>query len=93
MKKLIGALGILSIAGLLAACGPDMKSINDSTSKAEASATRSDAAANNAEAAAAQSDAADRKAEEAATAAEASVSKANDSIARLEAAFATSVTK
>jgi ABC-type transporter Mla subunit MlaD len=93
MKKLIGALGILSMAGLLAACGPDMKSINNSTSKAEASATRADAAANNAEAAAAQADAADKKAEDGATSAEAAVAKANDAVARLEAAFATSVTK
>jgi hypothetical protein len=92
MKKLIGALGILTLTAVVG-CGPNMQQINESSDKAEASATRAEAAAKSAEDAAAQAEAAAKKAEEAAAGAEDAVHKANDAVARLEAAFATSVTK
>jgi len=93
MKKLASALGILTIAVLMAGCGPNMEQINASNDKAENSATRAEAAAKSAEDSAAQAEASAKKAEEAAAGAEDAVHKANDAVARLEAAFATSVTK
>lgn len=93
MKTLASALGILMMAGLLAACGPDMKVINDATSKAEGDVTRAESAAKSAEDASTQAEAAAKKAEDAAAGAEDAVRRANDAASRLEAAFATSVTK
>ncbi len=93
MKTLVSLLGILTIGALMVGCGPDMAQINSNSDKAEGSATRAEAAAKSAEDAEAQAEAAAKKAEDAAAGAEDAVHKANDAVARLEAAFATSVTK
>jgi formyltetrahydrofolate synthetase len=93
MKTLASLLGIVAMAGFISACGPDMKVINDATAKAQADVTKAEASAKGAEDSAAVADAAAKKAEDAAAGAEDAVRKANDSVARLEAAFATSVTK
>jgi ABC-type transporter Mla subunit MlaD len=96
MKTLTYALGALAIFGLsvgLTACGPDMRVINNASEKAEADATQAEAAANAAEASAAQADAAAQKADAAASGAQDAVNRANDAVSRLEAYFASSVTK
>jgi len=82
MKKIATMLGVLAAVAFLSACGPDMKTINAASDKAEADATQSEAAANSAEASAAQADAAAKKAEDAATGAEDSVRRANDAVSR-----------
>jgi ABC-type transporter Mla subunit MlaD len=96
MKKLAYTLGAMALFGLtvgLTACGPDMRTINNASEKAEADATQAEAAANSAEASANQADAAARQAETAASGAEDAVRRANDAVSRLEAYFASSVTK
>jgi peptidoglycan hydrolase CwlO-like protein len=94
MKKTIAtALGVLGVAVLLSACGPDMKTIQSATDRAQADATKAEASANAAEASANQAATAAQQSDAAASEAEAAVSRANDAVSRLEAAFATSVTK
>jgi len=93
MKTLATLLGILTMTALVAACGPDMKAINEATGRADAAATRAEAAADSAAKAAALAEAAAKKAGQAASGAEKSVQRANDAASRLEAAFAASVTK
>jgi len=93
MKTLVTSLGILALAGLMAACGPDMNAINQATQRAESDAQRASAAATSAEAASAQAQDAAKKADEEAAGAQEAVSRANDAVARLEAAFSSSVTK
>jgi hypothetical protein len=93
MKTLVGVLGILAVAGALAACGPDMKVIQEATNRAQAAASKAESDATAAEGAANQAEAAAKRASEAASGAEDSVRRANDAVSRLEAAFATSVTK
>jgi hypothetical protein len=82
MKTLVKILGAVAVTALVTACGPDMKTINSASERAEADATKAEASANAAEAAANQ----------AAQAAQ-QVRRANDAVSRLEAAFSTSVTK
>jgi hypothetical protein len=93
MKKIAMVIGVLSMAGFMAACGPDMATINSASDRAEADATRAEAAASAAEAAANQADAASKQADAAAAGAEDATRRANDAVSRLEAAFSTSVTK
>ncbi|HUO06192.1 MAG TPA: hypothetical protein VMU16_13425 [Candidatus Binataceae bacterium] len=93
MKKLVSLLGVMAMAGMLAACGPDMKAISDASDRAEADATKAEASANSAEAAANQADAAAKQASDAAAGAQDAVRRANDAVSSLEAKFSTSVTK
>ncbi len=93
MKKTVSVLGILSLAAFMAACGPDMKVINEATQKAQTDQTRAASAAQSAEQSAAAAQAAAQKAQGESEQAQDSVRRANDAVARLEAAFAGSVTK
>jgi hypothetical protein len=93
MKTLASLLGVLALVSLVTACGPDMQAINAATDKANADATRAEAAANSAEASANQADAASKQAESAASGAEDAATRARNAADRLEAAFATTVTK
>ncbi|HXN84416.1 MAG TPA: hypothetical protein VN867_00025, partial [Candidatus Binataceae bacterium] len=58
MKTLASLLGALTVAALVSACGPDMKTINSAGDKAEADATKAEASASAAEQSAGQADAA-----------------------------------
>jgi hypothetical protein len=93
MKTWAGVLGILAVAGALSACGPNMAVITENNRRAEAAASKADAAASSAEQAANAADAAAKKASEEASGAEDSARRANDAVSRLEAYFASSVTK
>ncbi|MGH7935062.1 MAG: hypothetical protein ACREQN_18120 [Candidatus Binataceae bacterium] len=92
-KKLACLMGILAMVSFMAACGPDMNSINQSSQKAEADATRANAAATSAEQSSQQAQAAANQANQQVASAEDSVNRANDAVKRLEAAFSTSVMK
>lgn len=92
MKTLAKIFGIVLAVGLVSAC-TDQAAIKQSTEKAQASAQAAATAAQNAESAANGAQAAASKANDAANAAQADVGRANDAVARLDAAFATSVTK
>jgi hypothetical protein len=93
MKTWVGVLGILAIAGVLSACGPDMKVIQENTNRAQAAASKAESDATAAEQSASSAEAAAKKASDDASQAEDAARKANDAVSRLEAAFATSVTK
>jgi methyl-accepting chemotaxis protein len=94
MKRTIAtALGVLGLAALVTACGPDMKTIQNATDRAQADATKAEASANAAEASANQAATAAQQSDAAASEAEDAVRRANDAVSRLEAAFSTSVTK
>jgi hypothetical protein len=93
MKTLAVALGALALAGILSACGPNMATITTATNRAQADASKADSDATTAEQAANAADAAAKKASDDASAAEDASRRANDAVSRLEAAFATSVTK
>jgi hypothetical protein len=92
MKTMIYLLAGVALLGVTA-CGPNMQVINNASEKAEADATQAEAAANSAEASASQADAAANQANQAASGAEDAVRRANDAVSRLEAYFASSVTK
>ena len=89
MAYLLAGVALFTVT----ACGPDMRTINNASEKAEADATQAEAAANSAEASANQADAAANQANQAASGAEDAVRRANDAVSRLEAYFASSVTK
>ena len=93
MKTWAGVLGILVVVGALSACGPNMAVITENNRRAEAAASKADSDASAAEQAANSAEAAAKKASEEASGAEDSARRANDAVSRLEAAFATSVTK
>jgi len=93
MKTWVGVLGILAVAGALSACGPDMKVIQENTNRAQAAQAKAESDATAAEQSATTAEAAAKKASDDATAAEDASRRANDAVSRLEAAFATSVTK
>ncbi len=93
MKTLVSVLGALTMAVLISACGPDMKTINSASDRAEADATRAESAANQADTAANQAEAASKQAESAAAGAEEAVKKANDAVTSLENHFRTSMMK
>ena len=93
MRKSVLLLAGLAILAFISGCGPDMNLINQATAKAEADVTRAQTSAQNAEQAAQRAQAAAQKAEANVAAAEAESRKASDGVARLEAMFATSVTK
>ncbi|MGH7221723.1 MAG: hypothetical protein ACRELF_00680 [Gemmataceae bacterium] len=93
MKTLATILGALAMAAMLSACGPDMKTINSATDRAQADATKAEAASNQAEASANQAESAAKQANDAAAGAQDAVARANDAVSRLEAEFASSVTK
>jgi hypothetical protein len=93
MKTWVGVLGMLAMAGMLSACGPDMKVIQENTNRAQAAASKAESDATAAEQSATTAEAAAKKATDDATAAEDASRRANDAVSRLEAAFATSVTK
>jgi hypothetical protein len=93
MKTWVGVLGVLAVAGALSACGPDMKVIQENTNRAQAAAAKAGSDATAAEQSASSAEAAAKKATDDATAAEDASRRANDAVSRLEAAFATSVTK
>src|SRR5271166_2580986 len=93
MKTIVKMLGVVAAMALVTACGPDMKTINNATERAQADATKAEASANAAEASANQAAAAAQQADTAASGAEDAVRRANDAVSRLEAAFSTSVTK
>ena len=87
MKTLVYTLAGVALF-VMTACGPDMRTINNASEKAEADATQAEAAANSAEASATQADAAANQANQAASGAEDAVRRANDAVSRLEAYFA-----
>jgi hypothetical protein len=93
MKKLATFVGILSVAGFMAACSGNQAAIDAATQKAQSDASRASAAATTGEQASQQALAASQKADQEAASAQDSVRRANDAVARLEAAFGTSVTK
>src|SRR5579883_949547 len=93
MKTWVGLLGIVAVAGMLSACGPDMKVIQENTNRAQAAQAKAESDATAAEQSATAAEAAAKKASDDATAAEDASRRANDAVSRLEAAFATSVTK
>jgi hypothetical protein len=93
MKKIVKVLGVVAVTAFMTACGPDMKTINNASERAEADATKAEASANAAEASANQAATAAAQADTAASGAEDAVRRANDAVSRLEAAFSTSVTK
>jgi hypothetical protein len=93
MKTWVGVLGIVALAGALSACGPDMKVIQENTNRAQAAASKAESDATASEQSASAAEAAAKKASDDAAAAEDASRRANDAVSRLEAAFATSVTK
>ncbi|HEV3110779.1 MAG TPA: hypothetical protein VGY99_09825 [Candidatus Binataceae bacterium] len=93
MKTWVGVIGILAVVGALSACGPDMKVIQENTNRAQAAQAKAESDATAAEQSASAAEAAAKKATDDATAAEDASRHANDAVSRLEAAFATSVTK
>ena len=93
MKKLVSALGILALGGLFAIGCSYQTQIDQATSQAEASAQSASTATTNAQNSANQAAQSAKTAQEAAAGAEDSVKRANDAVARLEAEFASSVTK
>jgi hypothetical protein len=92
MKIWVGVLGVLAIVAC-SACGPDMKVIQENTNRAQAAASKAESDATAAEQSASAAEGAAKKATDDATAAEDASRRANDAVSRLEAAFATSVTK
>jgi hypothetical protein len=92
-KTIVSVLGVAAMAAFVTACGPNMKTINNASERAEADATKAEASANAADASANQAATAAQQAEAAASGAEDAVRRANDAVSRLEAAFSTSVTK
>jgi hypothetical protein len=93
MSKSVRLLAGLAALAFISGCGPDMNLINQATTKAETDASRAQTSVQTAEQAAQRAQAAAQKTEANAGAAQASARKANDGVARLEAMFATSVTK
>jgi uncharacterized protein HemX len=93
MKKLVSVLGILALGGVFAAGCSYQTQIDQATSQAEGSAQQASTAATNAQNSANQAAQSAKTAQEAAAGAEDSVKRANDAVARLEAEFASSVTK
>jgi hypothetical protein len=93
MKKLVSVFGILALGGLFAAGCSYQKQIDQATSQAEGSAQSAATAATTAQNSANQAAQSAKTAQEAAAGSEDSVKRANDAVARLEAAFASSVTK
>lgn len=90
MKKVLGLIGIVALAGILVGCGADVEAQN---LKAEHSASEAGSAATKAENSASQAGAAAEKAQHNADAASDSARAANDAADRVEAAFRASVTK
>jgi len=93
MKKLARVLGIMTLGGLFITGCSYQTQIDQATSQAEASAQRAATAATTAQNSANQAAQSAKTAQEAAAGAEDSVKRANDAVARLEAEFASSVTK
>jgi phage shock protein A len=93
MKKLASIFGLLALGGLFVAGCSYQTQIDQATSQAESSAQRAGTAATNAQNSANQAAQSAKSAQDAATGAQASVGRANDAVARLEAEFASSVTK
>jgi len=92
MKKVTIALGAMSML-FMAACGPNMQTINNATTTAESAAQRAQADAQSADQAATTATQAASQADAAAQGAQDSVTRANDAVAKMEAAFSSSVTK
>ena len=67
MKTIVKLLGVVAVTAFMTACGPDMKTINDASQKAEADATKAEASANAAEASANQAATAAQQADAAAS--------------------------
>jgi hypothetical protein len=93
MKKLLNVLGILAIGGVVAAGCSYQSQIDQATSQAEGSAQQAATASTNAQNSANAAAGSAKNAQEAAAGAQDSVKRANDAVARLEAEFASSVTK
>src|SRR5258708_15331707 len=91
MKTTLKVLGVVAVTALVAACGPDMKTINNATDRAQADATKAEASANAAEASANQAAQPASQADAVATQPEDAVRRRNDGVARLEPALSTSV--
>jgi len=91
MKNL--TIGMLALSGLLIAGCSYQTQIDQATSQAESSAQQASTASSNAQNSANAAAQSAKTAQEAAAGAEDSVKRANDAVARLEAAFASSVTK
>ncbi len=93
MRKLAGLLAGLAIAALVGGCSADTNLINQATAKAQTDATRAQSSAQSAEQSAQRAQAAAQRAATNAEGAQDSARKADDGVARLEAMFASSVTK
>jgi hypothetical protein len=93
MKKLLSVLGILAIGGVVGAGCSYQSQIDQATSQADSSAQRAATASTNAQNSANAAAGSAKNAQEAAAGAQDSVKRANDAVARLEAEFASSVTK
>src|SRR5258708_35633405 len=93
MKTTLKVLGVVAVTALVAACGPDMKTINNATDRAQADATKAETSANAAEASANQAAQPAAQANPARSQTEDVDRTTNHAVPRLETAFSTSVTK
>ena len=84
MKTILKVLGVVAVTALVTACGPDMKTINNATDRAQADANKAEASANAAEASASQAAQAAAQADAAASQSEDAVRRANDAVSRLD---------
>ncbi len=92
MNKAATLFGILSLGGMISACGWQ-STVNDAAKRAEAANTRAQTAATSAEASAQAAKDAASHADGNATAATDAANRAKDAADRVEAAFRSSVTK
>jgi hypothetical protein len=92
MNKVTAVLGILSLAGMISACGWQ-STVDDAVKRAEAANTRAQTAATSADASAAAAKDAAARADANANAATDAANRAKDAADRVEAAFRSSVTK
>lgn len=93
MKKLTLLLTGVAILISVCGCGPDKNLIAQATAKAQTDASRAQSSAQNAELAAQRAQASAQRAANNASAAAAAAQRADDGVSRLEAMFASSVTK
>ena len=93
MKKLLSVLGILAIGGVVAAGCSSQSQIDQATSQAEGSAQQAATASTNAQNSANAAAALGQERPGGGRRRQDSVKRANDAVARLEAEFASSVTK
>jgi hypothetical protein len=92
MKTLASVIGILTLMLFMAACSSQSR-IDQATQQAESSAQSAATAATKAQKLANQAAQSAKRAQEASMGAQDSVHRATDAVARLEAAFASTVTK